>query len=277
MTFRTTVAIPLHASARWSGVVDANLERLAGRARVVVSDPTALDDTLTRLRAKWQGTKGFEWRNREAPPGWIGHCTMLRDEAQTEYFMWLPHDDDLDAAWVPMAEAVLDADPTAVLAIGRIEVDGLSARAGDIEIDERFSAADAQTRVAAALHILVGGDLASLGAAFRGVHRRAASGVLPDVDGSGTWADMLWAARMLAAGRFVQTSAVYRKRYHDANTHAAWTSLRDHPLLRADVLPWILEPLEKRVAVRLLGAAWDNEVEWLRAELSRARGEAHHG
>jgi hypothetical protein len=86
-THRTTVAIPLHASARWFDVIGANLDRLAGHARLVVSDPTGLDDTLSRLRIGREHVDGIEWRTTATAPGWVAHCNALLAEATTEYFM----------------------------------------------------------------------------------------------------------------------------------------------------------------------------------------------
>lgn len=265
---RTTVAIPLHASARWFEVIDGNLERLAGHAHLVVSDPTGLDDTLPRLRAGREHVEGIEWRTTATAPGWVAHCNALLAEATTEYFMWLPHDDDVDADWIRESEAALDADPSAVLAIGLTEAVGEQGSLGVLEIDPRTGYPDVEHRLGAVADIWVDGDLSTLGVAFRGVFRRAAAPPLPRLDDVGSWADPVWAGALVSRGRFVTTPARYLKRYHDANAHATWAAVRHEAMLREALLPELLELLPAATALGMLGATWERERRRLDTELA---------
>lgn len=267
---RTTVAFPLHASARWFDVIDANLDRLVGHAHLVVSDPTGLDDTLARLRAGREHLAGIEWRTTPTAAGWVAHCNALLAEATTEYFMWLPHDDDVDADWLGHAEAVLDADPSAVLAIGVTEAVGPDGPNRDLEIDRRTTDPDVEQRLAAVADIWVDGDLSALGVAFRGVFRRAIAPPLPQLDDVGSWADLLWAGELLRDGRFATMSARYVKRYHEANTHATWLAVRHDRMLREALLPALLEQLPASAALRLLGSTWERERRGLEEALAVA-------
>lgn len=271
---RTTVAIPLHASARWFEVIAANLDRLAGHAHLVVSDPTGLDDTLPRLRAELEHLEGIEWRTTPTEPGWVAHCNALLAEATTEYFMWLPHDDDVDADWIRESEAALDADPSAVLAIGLTEAIGVDGPIRDLAIDPRTTDSNIEQRLGAVADLWVDGDASTLGVAFRGVFRRAAAPPLPQLDDVGSWSDLVWAGELLSAGRFVTTSSRYVKRYHDANTHATWIAVRHDPMLREVLLPALLERLPASTALRLLGVTWERERRRLDEELTIARHEA---
>lgn len=268
---RTTVAIPLHASARWFEVIDANLARLAGHAHLVVSDPTGLDDTLARLRARHEQVDGIEWRTTPTAPGWVGHCNALLAEATTEFFMWLSHDDDVGADWIRESEAALDADPTAVLAIGLTEAVGPGGPIRDMAIDPRTGHPDPAHRLGAVADIWVDGDTSTLGVAFRGVFRRAAAPPLPQLDDVGSWADLVWAGSFVKRGRFVTVPARYLKRYHDANTHATWAAVRQDAVLRQVLLPDLLDTVPTSIALTTLGTVWERERRRLDAELAAAR------
>jgi hypothetical protein len=249
---RTTVAIPLHASARWFEVVDANLERLAGQAHLVVSDPTGLDDTLARLRAKWEHVDGIEWRTAPTAPGWVAHCNALLAEATTEFFMWLPHDDEIGPEWIVEAERVLQRDTSVILAVGEITpVEG----GVEFPFNEAFASTDREARVAAALADLVRGRAVTLGLLFRSVFRRVDASGLPDSE----WADVPWAIAMLASGGVAQMDAVYRKRWHPSSVSAQWSPMLVAPGFRSMQIARAVSRLGAS-APDLLARAWEDEV-----------------
>ncbi len=251
----TTVGIPLHRSRRWLDRVAANIDELADVAHVVVSDPDEHDDTLALLRARF-GDRA-EWQGRrELAPGWVAHANDLLAGAGTPLFMWLPHDDGITREWIVRAEAALADDPAALLAVGRV-------RAHDIDVpppfafDPGFAAADAETRVRAALDAFRI-DASRLGLLFRAVFRTADAVALPPTTDDG-WADVPWAIRMLSAGRAVEIDAVYDKRWHPASASANWAPMRTAPRLRSEWFPWAVAlPDDRRVA--LLAEAWEREV-----------------
>ncbi len=181
---RTTVSIPLHASAPWVDVVVGNVERLAGVARVVVSDATGADDALERVRDAVGTRPGVEFLGpRSLAAGWVAHSNDLLSRASTPYVMWLPHDDDIDADWVVAAERELDAHPDAVLAVGAVgsvvDRDGMVEHSGRIELDPRLTGGDAGTRMLAGGLEWLGGRGCPLGLLFRSVARREAAVPLP--------------------------------------------------------------------------------------------------
>jgi hypothetical protein len=249
---RTTVAIPLHASAPWFEVVEANLGRLAGHARVVVSDPTGLDDTLPRLRAAWGHVEGIEWRTAATAPGWVAHCNALLAEATTEYFMWLPHDDEIDSEWVAEAERALERDASAILAVGDIVP-----IAGGVEFpfNTAYTSPDPDERVAAALADIVDGRARALGLLYRSVFRRGEADPLPDSE----WGDVPWAIGMLATGRAARLNAVYRKRWHPGSVSASWSPMLVSPGLRSTHIAEAVARVGAS-APALLAQAWEREV-----------------
>ena len=270
---RTTVAIPLHASAPWLSVVEANLRRLAGRAQIVVSDGSGLDDTLDQLRERCTDLPGIVWRSATTPGGWVGHCNVLLDEATTEYFMWLPHDDDIDDRWVPEAERVLDHDDSVVLALGDTLGSMADGQIVALNLDARLSDPDVNERLAAVADIWVNGETSSLGVSFRGVFRRAGAPALPQLDAVGSWSDLLWAGNFLSQGRFATTTARYLKRYHSANTHGVWARMRDGDQMRTALLPQLLGHLDPAEAARIVGATWNCERRRLSDECAALRRE----
>lgn len=261
---RSTVAIPLHRSAPWIETVADNIARIRPFARVVVSDATEQDDTLARLRARLPG-EDIEWLGRrDLAAGWVPHCNDLLARSTTEFFMWMPHDDDLHADWVLDGQAALDLAPDAVMAVGRIDVerrDG-SDRGPDaaLTLDPRLSDSDLQLRVASAVGFVVDGSASALGAAFRGLLRRETAQPLPAVDDQGSWADLLWGIRMAVGGRFVESAGRYLKRWHAENTHTEWRNLRLDERLRRDLIPAALSDLDPEARTVVLATAWAAEV-----------------
>jgi hypothetical protein len=256
---RTTVAIPLHASVPWLDVVEGNLRRLAGHARLVVSDASGADDAVDQLRRRCADVPGITWRTTPAPPGWVEHCNALLTEARTEFFMWLPHDDDVAEDWIDEAEKALDADASAVLAIGVVKAQRAEGRLSTLRIDPRTLDPDRERRLTGTAEIWVAGDLGSLGVAFRGVFRRVVAPPLPQLDDVGSWGDLLWAGELLKRGHFTTINSSYLKRFHPANTHPSWVRLRDDERLRSRLIPELFDELPTTSALRALGRVWEYE------------------
>lgn len=266
---KTTVAIPLHRSQRWLDVIAGNIERLLGSARIVVSDASGLDDSLDRLQRRFGDLADVEWRAGGAGrSGWVAHCNALLGAATTPYFMWLPHDDEIDEDWVRSAEAELDAHPRSVLAIGTTRAVGTEAPLV-MSSDPRFTVETAEDRLRAAIDTVFAGDVTTLGVAFRGVFRRTRAVPLTAPDQDSAWADIRWAGRMLAAGSFVVTTAEYRKRYHDDNEHHRWPPLRGPVDLRRTLVPEIAVGFGD-LGASILGELWADEL----AELRSAHADA---
>jgi len=268
---RTTILIPLHASARWREVVAGNIERLAPHAKILISDATGLDDSLDWLRARFGGLSHIEWLGpRKNAVGWVAHCNDLLGRVTTEFAMWLPHDDDADADWIVSAERALDAEKDAVLAIGktsRIRMENGETPTGFlIELHKPFTSPDMSERVREAILISLKKDRRALWTAFHGVFRSKQAVPLPET-GDGIKADILWAISMLAIGRFVPTEAIFRKRLHADNTSSLWPSLPIDRNWRAVALPQALAHLPDDMRVKLIAERWAFEVETLSRQL----------
>lgn len=261
---RTTVSIPLHASARWYDVICGNLDRLAGVARVVVSDPTGLDDTWERLRTRFAGRPDIVWRGAcSIPTGWVAHCNALLEETETEFAMWLPHDDEVTAAWITEAETALTDRPRCALACGHIVAMSGSGESSPerIDPDPRFADEDVSARLDAVLSSVGEAAHGSVGVLFRSVVRSDRAVALPQIDSRGTWADQLWAVTMLARGPVAITDATYRKRWHPDSVHASWTSLAEDHALRSRHLPEALTlAADPATTLPAMGRAWQREL-----------------
>jgi hypothetical protein len=274
-SLRTRIAIPLHNSEPWFASILENVHRLAGHAAITISDATQVDDTFDRLRSELAEMPGITWLPRRAlNPGWVPHCNDLLSRSNEEYFAWLPHDDCIGADWVTKAEFELDRHPRATLALGAIEPvvePGVTMTGHSIEPFAQFGESEQEERVRRALEVCLLGDTIVLGAAFRGVLRRASAIPLPATTGDGEWADILWAIRMLVRGPFAATDAVYRKRWHPNGAHLAWGDLRDRAELRSRWLPEALGDLDDATRERTIAATWNVESARLRAGIHLER------
>lgn len=258
---RTRVAIPLHRSRPWFDTVAGNIRRLAGVAAATVSDATEVDDTLSRLESSLRGVPHLTFVGaRDVGRGWVSHCNDLLDRSREEFFMWLPHDDEIGPDWVVEAERLLDDAQDAVLAHGTIvpiRERGVSSGGRRIEPHEAFDDPDTVARVRHALELCVGGDSSLLGATFRGLQRRSHAVPLPETLDDGDWADVLWATRLLTRGRFVTMSAIYAKRWHPTSAHATWVDGRLREEFRSRWLPDTLVDLDPLERESLLRHAWN--------------------
>ena len=262
---RTTVSIPLHASARWVDQVVANLRALAPVAHLVVSDATGVDDALDEIR-RAVGDIGPEvtWLGpRDLDAGWVAHGNDLLARVATPYAMWLPHDDEVGPDWVHAAEAALDADPAAALACGTVvSVDDEP----DIEspgyvlvpaadLGER----DVTGRLVAAVRHVMHPSPELLGMLYRSVVRRDAVPPLPATGPDGRWADVLWALSVLASGHLAPIAATYRKRWHAGSAHRSWPDLYDDPRLRTELLPAALTGAPPEAQVTAMAHGWEED------------------
>ena len=267
---RTTVSIPLHASAKWVDTVVEDVRQLAPVARVVVSDATGLDDSLDRVRAAVAGSPGADqvvWLGpRPIEPGWVAHGNDLLARATTEYAMWLPHDDLVGPEWVQAAETALDADPGAALACGTVvsidDEPGIEAPGRVLAPAADLADPDPSARLAAALRHVMRPQPELLGMLFRAVVRRASAPPLPATD-DGVWADILWAASALGTGHLAVIDATYRKRWHRSSAHRAWPDLYAEPGLRLHLLPAALRSAPFEAQVAALASGWEQDRERL--------------
>lgn len=233
-----TVLVPLHRSGPYIEIVASNLERLAGGCQLVVSDVHD-DRVIDDLRERLADSDAIRWLGpREVEPGWVAHYEDLRQHVETPFFLWLPHDDEIDLDYVVRCRAALD-DPRVVAATGVIETvrgPGLL----DIECPPMPDVGHARRYVARANELLFEWNL---GVAFRSVFRTDAVPPLVDTNERSEWADIVWTYGVVLDGELVEVpEARYRKRFYEESTHSRW---------RPGVHPRALPHLHREVFRRL--------------------------
>ena len=236
---RTTVLIPLHRSSPWRPLVAANVERLHGHCRIVLSDAHEHDDTLARLREHVSDFPGVSTVGaRDLASGWVAHVNDLMTRADTEFAMWLPHDDEIGPEWILEAERALDRRRDAAIACGHLASSMHSEPdlAVSLAPDPVLASRSRIRRLSRAIVHIEHGDPALLGMLFRGVMRRELVPPMPERDEFGSWSDILWALSLLSRGAAAPTTAQYEKTWHRTSTVHQWTDARDdREQLRLDI------------------------------------------
>ena len=221
-----TVAVPLHRSRRWVDNVVANVDRLPAEVtEVLISDRTLEDDAAELLTARLAHDERVTVLARHEGLTWFEHYQDLVERATGDLCTWLPHDDDLDASWIPRLGAALAAEPTAWLAFGRVvgvRADGVTATS--------WQPRSIRPGLLEGVEVL---DLALAQQAwqpFHGLFRRRevlAAGIRMESMGAYPGVDMTWALAVgLRSGWVSVPTTSMRKRYHDTNTH---TTFRQAP------------------------------------------------
>jgi GT2 family glycosyltransferase len=230
-----TVAIPLHASARWVENVIANVQALPPIVtEILISDQTLVDDAAERIRARLTDDPRVRIETAAAGLGFVAHYEQLLARARGEYFMWMPHDDIFDPGWVPILAAALDAHPKAWLAFGRlewVETDGVTPFWNWPLGFARGALDDAQ-----ATRLMVEGKAFH---AFRGVFRREvirAAEVRMESATSIANVDQEWVFTVALRGGIVfdDRAVTWKRRVEGStSTTAAWRSERRGSMARA--------------------------------------------
>ena len=98
-----TIAIPLHKSSQYKDIVLGNIDRLAGHCKIILSDCTEEDSLFKDLEIQFRTVKNVRTiGKRNMGVGWLPHWNDLMNEVETEFFMWLSHDDEIDLDWVSL-------------------------------------------------------------------------------------------------------------------------------------------------------------------------------
>ncbi len=263
---RVTVAIPLHRSERFVDVVSANIDRLVGDdIEILVSDRTQGDDALETLRERHGHDPRVAFLCDTDDPGWVDHYNALLRRANGRYFMWMAHDDDFPADYVPRLRAALDTHPDALLAFGGLRVIDLDGDPVDvsylpdfpIELGRRSRADEA----IALLHHW------NLGVASRGLCRRdellrrrlTIRHTRGDLD-----ADAYWVFAVVCAGPVVfDRECSVEKRLVPGSGSATWPQQRDAARTQLALVPLVIRYLAAarvplRTSARVVGfvAPW---------------------
>ena len=207
-----TIAIPLHRSLKYKDIVLGNINRLAGHCKIILSDCTEEDSLFEDLEIQFRTVKNVRTiGKRSMGVGWLPHWNDLMNEVETEYFMWLSHDDEIDLDWVSENLQNLMDNPQLAGSFGLLDQileDGLLK-----DIWDRFPTLIQSNRKYRANQLI---DNWNLGIATRAVWNK--SKVLPFLiteDPMHEWGDVIWIYGILLEHPISQISTVsYRKRLY---------------------------------------------------------------
>jgi hypothetical protein len=215
-----TIAIPLYRSLKYKDIVLGNIDRLAGHCKIIISDCTEEDTLLKDLEIQFRTVKNIRTiGKRSMDAGWLPHWNDLMDEVETEFFMWLSHDDEIDLDWVSLNLQNLKENPQFAGSFGLLDQileDGSLKEFGD-----RFPSITGSNRNYLANQLI---DTWNLGIAVRAVWNK--SKVLPFLrtqEPMDEWGDVIWIYGTLLEHPISQISTVsYRKRWYAGSAHSYW-------------------------------------------------------
>ena len=215
-----TIAIPLHRSLKYKDIVLGNIDRLAEHCKIIISDCTEEDNLLKDLEIQFRTVKNIRTiGKRSMGTGWLPHWNDLMNEVETEFFMWLSHDDEIDLDWVSLNLQNLKENPQFAGSFGLLDQileDGSLKEFGD-----RFPSTTVSNRNYLANELI---DNWNLGIATRAVWNK--SKVLPFLrtqEPMDEWGDVIWIYGTLLEHPISQISTVsYRKRWDAGSAHFYW-------------------------------------------------------
>lgn len=236
-TASITVLIPLHNGAKFKDVVRRNLETLSNYCKFIVSDATEQDGLLGELKAEFTGRSEIKFMGRrELDPGWLPHYNYLLGLVETEFFMWLPQDDEIQQDYLFLNVENLRQKDQLIGSFGTI----VSLRANtearfDFPPMPKLPSAHSNQRANFFLK-----KWNHLGVPFRAVFRTArVRPLLPTNLSNHEWADIVWIYGTLLDGPLAQVQeALYYKRFYPESTHAKWRPLdiqEAEPLFRTEI------------------------------------------
>jgi hypothetical protein len=213
---RLTIAIPIHAGAKWiDGILDT-VSKAPEWSRVVISDATHRDDAIERLAELLRDDDRVTVKSRPETLDWIGHANLLLAEADTEYFCWMPQDDMVSPQdYFGLLVSALDENPDRVLGFPAVVRKATKGRfrkrpVGEVAYQSPPVDLGQSDPAEEAVRMLNEWNLA-LGC-WRGVFR---TGVARPAPATEDCADLIWAFSMALAGNFIEVrEARYLKRFH---------------------------------------------------------------
>ena len=130
---RVTIGMPVRNGASYiRDSLDAVMRQSFGDFLVIVSDNASSDETPTIVSEYVSHDARVQLQQRARDVGVIENFNGLLDQASSEYFVWLAHDDIWEPCYLERLVTLLDKDQTAVLAFAgfdNIASDGSVVRA----------------------------------------------------------------------------------------------------------------------------------------------------
>ena len=194
-------------------------------------------------------------------PGWRKHINQLIDANTTPLFSILPQDDSISSGHYESLVSALHDQPAAGLAFPKLH----AVREGEDDIDLGSPPFELGKRPPWGEAIALLREW-NLGVAWRGVVRRRYLRPMLATPND-AWADQIWVFGIAVEAHLVEVpEAVYRKRYHDSNTHGNWARLLAqelHDLQVAEIDRRLCRPNERASALAALAsetaATWFTE------------------
>jgi hypothetical protein len=235
---KISVLVPLHNSKSFIEIVDKNIAELKETANLIISDAFENDDSLSQLRKKWQNLSNVKFLGRrDIKPGWIAHYESLLSMVETNYFMWLAHDDEIKVEYLEKCIKLLESDSEISAAVGQIisiEGEGLLVRPQPL--------LPKSDQIQKYLYRANGLFFEwNLGVLFRAVFKRQRVYHLPISNIEDRWSDEIWAYGFCINNLIAQDpTAIYKKRFYVGSTH----SFFEPHLYSALIIPGIIEQIK---------------------------------
>jgi len=232
-----TVAIPLHASAKWVDNVVSNVRRLPAMVtEILISDQTCLDDAAKQIRSLLCDDPRIKIYADHRGMQFHEHYQFLLEQATGSYFMWMPHDDIFDASWVPTLVKALNRHPEAWLAFGQLKIHQANGMA--TQFRRPFTVKSGTLSLITCIRLMI---YRWSWVAFRGLFRREkvlAAGIKMVPEASLVPIDIEWVFSVALHGTLIYDSnTITWKRRHPDNTHKtqSWQSQRRGNELQAAI------------------------------------------
>ena len=117
-----SVAIPLFKSQRFLDCIIGNIAAIDyPNLEVIISDRHCADDAIELLTDRFRADQRIRFIKGSDQLNWVDHYNLLLQIASGQYFLWMPHDDLYPSDYIPQLVSVLESQPDAVLAYGRLE------------------------------------------------------------------------------------------------------------------------------------------------------------
>lgn len=128
---RVTIGVPVYNSAN---LLEDCLQNLAAQTfrdfKVIILDNASTDGTAAIAERFAARDHRFFYRRQVQNVGALRNFSDVLAIADTPYFMWRADDDTADVNFVEEMVRLLDANPNAALAVGRVELDKRGRRRG---------------------------------------------------------------------------------------------------------------------------------------------------
>ena len=251
---KVTVGIPLYASVRFIDTIIANIEAMPkDGVEILISDRHCKDNTIEQLKQRYSDDSRILFFTAQDELDWVGNINFLLQEANGEYWRFLPHDDISPIGSLEALISALDDNHDAILAYGptkAIDLDGLHLPQKDVLPSYVGQPISNWTSVVGLKMFLQG----KYSGAFKGLVRRELlyknslyiRSTLGQVFPESCW---LFALCLLGPFIFVP-EASYIKRYYPDSTHAQWNISGKNYLSAAWTIITYLGSLLKSLSIR---------------------------